>query len=263
MLVLMLSVCATLMIASVAPAQTTRPTLFLVGDSTVKNGTKGQEGWGTPIAAYFDPAKIEVVNRAIGGRSSRSFLTEGRWEKVMNEAKAGDFVLIQLGHNDGSNPAKDPKHRGSIRGTGEETVEVTKPDGSKETVHSYGWYLRKYVADAKAKQMTVVILSLVPRNDWKEGKVLRGSNSYAKWAREVAESEKVPFVDLNELVSRRYEALGEEKVKGFFPHEHTHTNSAGADVSAQCVIAGLKTLKDVPLAKSLSDKGLAVAVPAE
>src|SRR3954463_8372489 len=77
------------------------PTLFIVGDSTVHNGTRGQVGWGEPGAAFFDPAQVRVVNRAIGGRSSRTFQTEGRWDKVLAELKPGDFVLIQFGHNDG------------------------------------------------------------------------------------------------------------------------------------------------------------------
>ena len=238
-----------------APAQTqpgdAKPTLYLVGDSTVKNGTKGQEGWGSQIDKYFDTSKINVVNRAIGGRSSRSFQAEGRWDKVLAELKPGDFVLIQFGHNDGTNPKNDPKNRGSIRGTGDETVEVDV-NGKKETVHSYGWYMRKYAADAKAKGAHPIILSLVPRNDWKDGKVLRGSNSYAKWAKESAEAAKVPFIDLNELAARRYEELGEAKVKEFFPHEHTHTNAAGADVNAQCVVAGIRSLKDHPLAQYLA-----------
>src|SRR5687767_9321590 len=162
--------------SSVALAQTKsadgKPTVFLVGDSTVKNGTKGQVGWGSQIDKYLDTAKINVVNRAIGGRSSRSFQAEGRWDKVLAELKPGDFVLIQFGHNDGTNPKNDPKHRGSIRGTGDETVEVDV-NGKKEVVHSYGWYMRKYATDAKAKGAHPIILSLVPRNDWKDGKVLR------------------------------------------------------------------------------------------
>ena len=248
-IIAILSIVASTFAVATAQTQPTdqRPTLFLVGDSTVKNGTKGQEGWGSQIDKYFDTTKINVVNRAIGGRSSRSFQAEGRWDKVLAELKPGDFLLIQFGHNDGSNPKNDPKNRGSIRGTGDETVEVDN-NGKKEIVHSYGWYMRKYARDAKARGAQPIILSLVPRNDWKEGKVLRAGNSYAKWARESAEAEKVPFIDLNDIAARRYEELGEAKVKEFFPHEHTHTNAAGADVNAQCVIAGIKTLKDHPLA---------------
>src|SRR3954452_24792096 len=84
-----------------------RPTLFIVGDSTVRNGTKGQQGWGDPIAAHFDKSKIKVENHAIGRRSSRTFITEGRWDKIFAAAKPGDFVLVQMGHNDGG-PLDDP-----------------------------------------------------------------------------------------------------------------------------------------------------------
>jgi len=235
-----------------------RPTLFLVGDSTVKNGTKGQEGWGSQIEKYFDTTRINVVNRAIGGRSSRSFQTEGRWNKVLAELQPGDFLLIQFGHNDGSNPKNDPKNRGSLRGGGDETVEVDNSamPGGKETVHTFGWYMRKYAADARAKGATPIICSLVPRNDWKDGKVLRGSESYAKWAREAAEAEHVLFIDLNDLIARRYETLGEAKVKGFFPDEHTHTNAAGADVNAQCVVEGISGLKENKLAQYLLEKSI-------
>jgi lysophospholipase L1-like esterase len=106
--------------------------------------------------------------------------------------------------------------------------------------------MRKYAADAKAKGAQPIICSLVPRNDWKDGKVLRADHSYGKWARESAEAEKVPFLDLNEIAATRYEELGEAKVKTFFPDEHTHVNVAGADVNAQCVVAGIKALKDNP-----------------
>src|SRR5436309_10537202 len=91
-----------------APAPATNPalpTLWLVGDSTVRNGSgnggNGMWGWGDRVAKYFDPAKIDVVNRSRGGRSSRTFITEGLWDKVLADARPGDFVIIQLGHNDG------------------------------------------------------------------------------------------------------------------------------------------------------------------
>ena len=236
-----------------------KPTLYLIGDSTVKNGSKGLKGWGEVINQYFDPAKVTMVNEAIGGRSSRTFLTEGRWDKVMARLKPGDFVLMQFGHNDGANP-RDPKGkgRGSVRGTGDETVEAPNAAGKTETVHSYGWYMRQYVEGAKGKGATPIVLSPIPRNDWKDGKVLRNDQSYGKWARETAAAEGVPFIDLNEICARRYEQLGQDKVKPMFPQEHTHTDEAGADLNAQCVIAGIKGLKDCPLAQDLSPKGHAI-----
>src|SRR5206468_2108400 len=75
------------------------PTLYIVGDSTVKSDAP-LRGWGQELAQFFNPKKINVVNRAIGGRSSRTFQNEGRWDKVLADLKVGDLVLIQFGHND-------------------------------------------------------------------------------------------------------------------------------------------------------------------
>ncbi|MGH7952999.1 MAG: hypothetical protein ACREFE_13935, partial [Limisphaerales bacterium] len=77
----------------------TLPVLFIVGDSTVHNPQKTERGWGDVIGKYFDTNKIVVENRALGGRSSRTFQTQGWWDKVLAVAKPGDFVLIQMGHN--------------------------------------------------------------------------------------------------------------------------------------------------------------------
>ncbi len=202
------------------------PTLFLIGDSTVRNGAgdgaNKQWGWGEPIVAYFDPAKIAVLNRARGGRSSRTFLTEGLWEQVLSAMKPGDFVLIQFGHNDGGPINDNSRARGTIKGVGEETEEIDNLLTKKhEVVHSYGWYLRKYIADTKAKGATPVICSPVPRKIWKEGRIVR--DQYAQWAEEVAKAEKVGFIDLNEIIARQYDAMGAEKVEPLFADEHTHT----------------------------------------
>ena len=236
-------------------AQTNKPTLFIIGDSTVRNGTKGQMGWGEVIATNLDLTKIRVVNRAIGGRSSRTFLTEGRWAKVLEELKSGDFVLMQFGHND-SGPLDDTSRaRGSIRGTGEETREIDNPiSKQKEVVHTYGWYLRKYVRDAQSKGATPMVCSPVPRNIWKNGRVARAAGDYGKWAAEVARSEHAAFIDLNELIAQRYEALGEEKVKALFFGDHTHTSPEGAQLSAGEVVNGIKALPACPLSQLISEK---------
>ena len=250
--------------ASTAPpaAGAGLPTLFLIGDSTVKVGTAGQLGWGDPVAAYFDPARIRVVNRARGGRSSRTFLTEGLWDRVLAEMKPGDFVLMQFGHNDGGPVSGTPRARASLKGAGEETREIVADaaTGKKETVHTYGWYLRKYVADAKAKGATAVVLSPIPRNRWgTDGKVLRAAGDYGKWAAEAARAEGAAFVDLNEIVALRYEQIGQEPVKALFGGDWTHTNAAGAEINAASVVAGIKGLKDHPLTRYLSPRATEVA----
>jgi lysophospholipase L1-like esterase len=244
-----------------AGANAKSPTLFLIGDSTVRNGAgdgaNKQWGWGEPIAAYFDPTKITILNRARGGRSSRTFMTEGLWDQVVSAMKPGDFVLIQFGHNDGGAINDASRARGTIKGVGEEVEEIDNILTNKhEVVRTYGWYLRKYVADAKAKGATPVICSPVPRKIWKEERISR--DQYARWAEEVAKAENVGFIDLNEIIARQYEAMGAEKVEPLFADERTHTTLTGAELNAASVISGLKALKPDPLTSYYSAKAAMV-----
>lgn len=238
------------------------PTLFIIGNSTVKNHTTGLEGWGDPIAAYFDKSKITVENDALGGRSSRTFLTEGLWDKVAAKIKPGDFVLMQFGHNDGGSPTTS--YRASLKGIGEETRTVVNPKTAKsETIHSYGWYMSKYVADTKAKGATAIVLSPIPRNIWTaDGKVARNSGDYGLWASEAAKAGGASFVDLNAIIADKYDALGAEKVKAFFPGDHTHTSPQGAEFNAASVVQGLKGLKDCPLCAFLASPASAASADA-
>lgn len=238
------------------PANFALPSLFLIGDSTVRNGQgnggNGQWGWGDCVGRYFNTNKINVVNRGAGGTSSRTYYTQGNWSRVLSLLKPGDFVMLQFGHNDGGAPVTG---RASLKGTGEEVQEVDNPTTKQpELVYTFGGYLRKYIAQTRAKGATPIVCSLVPRKIWKDGKISRHRESYAGWAEQVAQAEGVAFVDLNELVARRYDKLGPEKVEPLFADEHTHTSRAGAELNAQCVIAGLKLLKDNPLAPFLRSK---------
>jgi len=228
-----------------------KPVLYIIGDSTVKNGKgKGDRslwGWGSLISDYMDTTAISVRNHALGGRSSWTFLTEGHWDEVLSGLKAGDYVIMQFGHND-SGPLDDTaRARGTIKGTGEETMVIYNPILKKqETVHTYGWYLRKYVADIKARNAIPIICSPVPRNVWVDGKCVRGSMDYGKWAQETATTTGAHFIDLNNRIADQYDELGPDKVKDFFPGDHTHTNEAGARLNAMTVVAGLKKLKLLP-----------------
>lgn len=239
---------AALLIVASAFIKANKPALHTIGDSTVRNSNKETWGWGTPIASLFDTTKIHVENNAMAGRSTRTFLSEGRWDKVLETLKPGDFVTMQFGHNDGSEPdTTKAGRRGVLKGTGEETKVLTWPDGKVETVHTYGWYIRKFVRETKAKGATPIVVSMIPRNQFKDGKVLRADQSFGKWAAEVAEQEHAYFVDLNKITGDKYDELGPEKVKAFFPGDHTHTNLEGARLNAQSVVEGIKKLKDCKL----------------
>src|SRR5580658_719421 len=240
--------------AMVASGQSVLPTVYVIGDSTANNAD--HRGWADPFASYFDAAKVNVVNRARGGRSSRTFVTEGLWEKVRNELKPGDFVLIQFGHNDGSAPDQD-RARGSLPGLGDESKEFSMPDGKKETVYTFGWYMRKFIAEAKAKGATPIVLSLTVRNIWQGATVERGPGEYSKWSADIAKAQGVAFLDVTNAIADAYEKLGPEKVKEFFPEDHTHTNPAAADLNASLVVAAMKGQK-LALANYLSAKGQAV-----
>src|SRR5215470_14804493 len=129
-------------IACAASAAAQPPSVFIAGDSTAANGMPGAIGWGKPFGALFDASKINVVNRARGGRSSRTFVTEGLWDQLIADVKTGDYVLIQFGHNDGGPINGEKIARGSLPGLGDETQEIdnllTK---QHETVRTFGWYM--------------------------------------------------------------------------------------------------------------------------
>lgn len=242
------------------PLNPALPTLFVVGDSTAADNHDARAvGWGVIFPKYFDLTKVNVANRARGGRSSRTFVTEGLWEKVLSEVKPGDVVLLQFGHNDGG-PVNDHfRARGSIPGLGEETEAIDNFLTKKhEVIHTFGWYMRLMVSQAKLKGATPIVLGLTVRDIWTNGRVERGPGSYSIWSAEVARSEGVPFLDLTDWIANRYEELGQAKVKGFFPRDHTHTSAAGAELNASFVAVGLRDMPSHPLAGDFSLPGQAL-----
>jgi rhamnogalacturonan acetylesterase len=232
--------------------QDNKPTLYIIGDSTVRNSNKETWGWGTLISDFFDSTKIDVSNNAMAGRSTRTFIKEGRWDKVLSALKKGDYVMMQFGHNEGSKPDTSRRgYRGVLKGTGEDTVQLTWPDGAIEVVHTYGWYIKKFISDAKAAGATPIVLSMIPRNEFRDGKVQRATNDYGKWAKESAEQGGAFFIDLNTITADKYDQWGPEKVKEFFPGDHTHTNKEGAAVNAASVAEGIRQNPKIELNKYL------------
>jgi len=251
--ILILSV---MMLSSAIPGEKKqKPTIWLIGDSTVKNGSgKGQDGlwgWGDRLYTIVDTNKINIRNHAIGGRSSRTFLAEGRWDIVLEKLKPGDFVVMQFGHNDNGPINDNFRARGTIRGTGEETEEIDNILTKKhEIIHSYGWYMRKYCEDTKAKGAIPIVCSRVPGNSWINGKTVQANEDYAKWAEETAIKENAFYVNLNQIIALKYDIIGETEVTSkFFITDHTHTNEAGAILNAKAFEEGVKSLKKCKLNK--------------
>lgn len=234
-----------------------KPTLYLIGDSTVEDGSgnKGLWGWGKFLPRFFDTSKVSIRNYAQGGTSARTFQTNGIWNKSINKRgmwdtvyaklKKGDYLLIQFGLNDQGPIADTSRARGTLKGIGADSVQiyntVTK---QQEVVHTFGWYMRRYIRLAKAKGVTVIVCSSVPKNDWKDGKLLRDELGFAGWALQVAKEEGAFRIDLNNKIADVYDAEGKVAVtsKYHIAEDHVHTVSAGAMLNAMLVSKGILEL---------------------
>jgi lysophospholipase L1-like esterase len=243
-----------------APLNPALPTVFIVGDSTARNNA--DLGWGDHFAPFFDTTRINVANRAVAGRSTRSYYNEDHWNKVLAELKPGDYVLFQMGHNDGNANADfvlhDPKSRTTIHALSDETVDVpiAKPFTTGplagltvETVHTYGWYMRKYFAETRAKGATPILLTPTIRNIWKDGKIERDMG-FREIDFQLAAAEHVPLVDMATVEADRLQALGPDKTAPLFPIDHTHSSAIGAEAIAHDVTLALRVAHS-PLAAYL------------
>ncbi len=218
------------------------PVLFLIGNSTMRNGTKGdgsngQWGWGYYANKYFDARKISVENQALGGMSTRTFYTK-LWPAVREALKPGDWVIISIGHNDGG-PIDSGRARSVLRGTGHDSINVTiKETGVKETVWTYGGYMRKYIAECRAKGAHPILMSLTPRNAYDEnGKTVR--KQQGAWLEEISKEQNVPYVDLNEISGAKLDTYGPWKMSYHFYKDKIHTSKFGAEMNARSAAEGL------------------------
>ena len=217
-----------------------KPTLFLIGDSTMadkENPDKNPEhGWGQMLPALMT-SDINIRNHATNGRSSKSFRTEGRWNKVMQQLKKGDFVIIQFGHND------------------------QKVNDSSRFTNPYTQYranLERYVRETRAKGATPILMTSIVRRNFNENGVLIDTHKeYPLVVRLVADNLKVPFVDLQLLTEQLEIAYGPEKSGKLHLHykegedpyypkgkdDDTHLSELGATLVAQMTARNLKSMK--------------------
>ena len=262
-----------------AGAAISLPALYVLGDSTAANNPRSTtvQGWGTPFLAYFNPTKINVINAARGGRSAHTYITEGLLDVILAKLKPGDIVLIQFGHNDAYD-INGTTSRGSLHGVSEETEEIdNKLTHKHEVVHTFGWYLRKFVDDIRSKGAQPIILTLTICDRWnKDGTIerlpvdrldLSNTNRfhepsiYSNWSAEVAKTAHVPLLDVHNCIADRYEREGPDIVATYFnsPTDPTHRNPKGAAVDSELTLAALKTFEGLAFDGYLSDQGRAVA----
>ncbi|MCS4302771.1 rhamnogalacturonan acetylesterase [Chryseobacterium sp. BIGb0232] len=217
-----------------------QPTLFLIGDSTMANkenpDKNPEHGWGQMLPSLLNSG-ISIQNHATNGRSSKSFRTEGRWNKVMNQLKKGDFVIIQFGHN-------DQKINDSARFTNPYT--------------QYRANLERYVTEARSKGATPILLTSIVRRNFNENGVLVDTHKeYPLVVRMVANDLQVPFVDLQLLSEQLEISYGPENSKklhlhykkgdeAYYPEgkdDDTHLSKLGAESIAKLAAASLKSMK--------------------
>ena len=223
------------------------PTIYMVGDSTMSNyptsGDNPQRGWGQYVEELFTGG-VKVENHAAAGRSTKSFQTENRWRPVVDKLQAGDWVIIQFGHND---QKKD------------------KPDVYAPADTDYKTNLTKFVKDTQAKGANPIIATSIYRLYFDEaGKPKSTAGAYPQAARDVAKELNVPLVDLHKLTEAQLAKLGEEGAKPYFlfyaagevkshpegKSDKTHLNEKGAKWIAGLFAQGLRETK-APLADSL------------
>jgi len=162
--------------------------------------------------------------------------------------------MIQFGLNDQSPVDDTTRSRGTLHGIGEDSIIIlNKVTNEVETVHTFGWYMRKFIEGAKEKGATVIVCSSIPKNVWKDGKLIRGEYGFADWALQTAQQENVFSIDLNSRIADVYDKEGEASVttKYHIAKDNTHTIQAGSILNASLVVDGIRDLKKCKLRKYL------------
>ncbi|WP_019834419.1 rhamnogalacturonan acetylesterase [Sphingomonas sp. PR090111-T3T-6A] len=196
----------------------TAPTIFLAGDSTVTDQpSEPAASWGQMLPALLDD-KVAVANHAWSGETLKSFLTALRLDKLLSQAKQGDWLLIQFGHND---------------------QKTQWPQTFTDPVHTYPAYLKAYIAEARRRGITPVLVTPPERRNFgADGKLVGTLDDYVAAMRKVAADEHVALIDLNAASRAIYEALGPERAPLAFNdggRDKTHNDNYGAWLLANAV----------------------------
>lgn len=202
-------------------------------------------GWGEKIQPFVN---IPIVNKAIGGRSARSYTVEGRFKAVAELVTAGDIVVIEFGHNDGGSLSKNDNGRTDCPGAGSETCKSTY-NGKAVTVKTFQAYLTEAGNLFAAKGAKVVFSSMTPNNIWEGGSGAYTASRFTDSANAAAKAvgKGSTFVDHGLYTAKAYKALGATKVNAMYPQDHTHTNDAGAKVVAEAFAKAVLSAKDANL----------------
>ena len=226
------SLCLVLGVVRAAVAQTA----YFCGDSTMMTGGSNDgatDGWGTYIGNLIT---IPAVNKAIGGRSARSFTNEGRFQEVADLVVAGDIVVIEFGHNDGGSPNNNDNGRSACPGEGTETC---VSDTTGETVYTFNFYIIQAAKLMLERGAVVILSSQTPNNQWETGNY-EGAPSrfvgYMQTATDALASSEVTYVDHFQAVSNMYLQRGAEAVNALYPKDHTHTSPEGAELAAKSFV---------------------------
>ncbi|KAK4445392.1 SGNH hydrolase-type esterase domain-containing protein [Podospora aff. communis PSN243] len=212
------------------------PTVYLAGDSTTAKTSGGLDGWGPYLSKYIT---LPVTNKAISGRSARSFTNEGRFAEIERAVVSGDIVVIEFGHNDGGSPnSASDNGRSNCPGTG---PEVCRSGKTGETVYTFNYYVEKAARAFIAKGANVIFSSQTPKNTWQNGVFNSEPSRYvgymAQAARNVGRGSS--FVDHNQAVVQTYARLGSQRVNALYPRDATHTSPEGGDIVAQAFVTAI------------------------
>jgi lysophospholipase L1-like esterase len=234
--------------AAAQKAQKSQIAVYLAGDSTCAAKVperRPETGWGEMLQQYFDKTDVRIENHAQNGRSTKTFISEGRWQAIIDKLQRGDWVFVQFGHNDES---KDKGER------------YTPPD-------QYRANLVRFISDVRGKKGSIVLLTPVMRRNFYNGDFIDTHGEYPDIVRSVAKEQKVPLIDMHRKSETVIKKYGVEGSRALFLHlkpgenanfpngieDNTHFRPAGAEEMARLVVEGIRENK-LKLRKYLKDK---------